>query len=148
MSIFWPDPMRFFWPEGKNMKNWDFWRKFFRFWGGWPDATEALKKCPGPNFFGKGIFMQNFSSQALKLRKPSTKFCTGLPDNSGKVLNTSMTPKTWPPDPRVPQTPKPKQITGEKTLLYKKCPDGWRKLIKFFLSSAGAWLASLIYNMP
>jgi len=28
------------------------------------------------------------------------------------------------PDLRVPQTPKPKQSTGEKTLLYKKCPDG------------------------
>jgi len=27
-------------------------------------------------------------------------------------------------DPRVPQTPKPKQITGEKTLCNVKCPDG------------------------
>jgi len=38
--------------------------------------------------------------------------------------------QVWPrqpntPDPGVPQTPKPKRITGEKTLLYKKC-------IKFF----------------
>jgi len=31
---------------------------------------------------------------------------------------------TQPPDLGVPQTPKPKQITGEKTLLDKKCPDG------------------------
>jgi len=38
----------------------------------------------------------------------------------GKVLNTSMTLPTRYPDPRVPQTPKPIQITGEKTLLYKK----------------------------
>jgi len=34
-----------------------------------------------------------------------------------------MTPPTRPPDPGVTQTPKPKQITGEKTLLYKKSPD-------------------------
>jgi len=35
-----------------------------------------------------------------------------------------MTLPTKPPDPEVPQTPKPKQITGEKTFLYKKCPEG------------------------
>jgi len=35
-----------------------------------------------------------------------------------------MTLPTQPTDPRVRQTPKPKQITGEKTLPYKKCPDG------------------------
>jgi len=35
-----------------------------------------------------------------------------------------MTPPTLTPDLWVPQTPKPQQITGEKTLLYKKCPDG------------------------
>jgi len=66
----------------------------------------------------------------------STKFCTDLPTNSGKVLNTSMTLPTQPPDPGVPQTPKPQQITGEKTLPYKKC-------IKFFPLSAGPRLASL-----
>jgi len=53
-----------------------------------------------------------------------TKFCTDLHANSGKVLNTSITLPTQTPDPGIPQTPKPKQITGEKTLLYKKCPDG------------------------
>jgi len=47
----------------------------------------------------------------------STKFCTDLPTNSGKVLNTSMTPSTQLPDPMVPQIPKPKQIMGEKILL-------------------------------
>jgi len=36
----------------------------------------------------------------------STKFCTDLPTNPGMVLSTSMTAPTWPPDPRVPQTPK------------------------------------------
>jgi len=41
-----------------------------------------------------------------------------------KVLNTSMTQPTQPPDPRAPQTLKPKPTTGEKTLLYKKCSDG------------------------
>jgi len=73
----------------------------------------------------------------------STKFGTDLHTNSGKVLNTSMTLSTWPPDPRVPQTPKPKWFTGEKTLCNVKCPDGWRKLIKFFPGSAGARLASI-----
>jgi len=57
----------------------------------------------------------------------STKFCTDLHTNSGKVLSTCMTPPTRPPDPGVPQTPKPQQVTGEKTLCNKKCPDGWRK---------------------
>jgi len=46
---------------------------------------------------------------------------------------------TQPPDPGVPQTPKPKQITGEKTFLHKKC-------IKFFPGSAGPQLASSIIN--
>jgi len=53
----------------------------------------------------------------------STKFCTGLHTKSGKVLNTSQTLPNRTPDPGIPQTPKPKQITKEKTLLYKKCPD-------------------------
>jgi len=39
-----------------------------------------------------------------------------------------------PPDPGVPQTPKPNWITGEKTLLHKKC-------INFFLAELGpSWL--------
>jgi len=37
----------------------------------------------------------------------STKFCTDLHTNSGKVPNTSLTPPTWTPDPGVPQNPKP-----------------------------------------
>jgi len=45
-----------------------------------------------------------------------------------------MTPPTRPPDHRVSQTPKPKQITGEETLLHKKC-------IKFFRAAPGpGWL--------
>jgi len=44
----------------------------------------------------------------------SDKFCTDLSTNSWKVLNTTITPPTQPPDPGVPQTPKPKQTTGEK----------------------------------
>jgi len=59
---------------------------------------------------------------------------TDLPINSGKVLNTSMTPQTLPLDSGVSQTPKPKWVTGEKTLLYKKCPDGRRKLINLVTS--------------
>jgi len=77
-------------------------------------------------------------------RPISTKFCTDLPTNSGKVLNTSMTLPTQLLDPGVPQTLKPKWVTGEKTLCNVKCPDGWCKLIKFFLGSAGAQLASII----
>jgi len=50
----------------------------------------------------------------------STKFCIDLHTNSGKVLNTSMTPSTQPPDPGVTQNPKPKQITGEKRFALQK----------------------------
>jgi len=49
----------------------------------------------------------------------STKFYTDFHTNTGKVLNTSLTWPTQPPDPWVPQTSKPIQITGEKTLLQK-----------------------------
>jgi len=56
-----------------------------------------------------------------------------------------MTTPTQPLDSGVPQTLKPKRISGEKTLCNVKCPDGWRKLIKFFLGSAGAlWLEIVI----
>jgi len=41
----------------------------------------------------------------------STKISTDLPINSGKVLNTSMTPQTQPLDPGLPQTPKLKWVT-------------------------------------
>jgi len=58
----------------------------------------------------------------------STKFCTDLTTNVGKVLNTSLTLPTQPPDPWVLQALKPKQIHWIKTLLYKKC-------IKFFPAS-------------
>jgi len=75
-------------------------------------------------------------------RPISTKFCTDLSTNSGKVLNTSMTPPTQPLNPRVPKTLKPKRVTGEKTLCNITCPDGWRKLIKFFLGPG--WL---VYNI-
>jgi len=46
-----------------------------------------------------------------------------------------MTPPTWPPDPRILQAQKPKQISEEKTFLYKKC-------IRFFPGSAGPQLDS------
>jgi len=49
----------------------------------------------------------------------SAKFCTDLHTNSGKGLNTSMTLPIWPPDFRVPQTPNPKQVTGEKLCFSK-----------------------------
>jgi len=38
----------------------------------------------------------------------STKFCTDLPANSGKVLNTSMTPPTQPLHPQSPQPMNPR----------------------------------------
>jgi len=67
--------------------------------------------------------MSLFHAQTAK--PISTKFCSDLPTNSGKVLNTSMTPLTLPLDPRLPQTPKPKWVTGEKTLCNGKCSDGY-----------------------
>jgi len=74
----------------------------------------------------------------MQTAKPiSTKFCTDLHTNSEKVFNT---PPTLPPDAGYPQTPKPKQITGEKTLLYKKC-------IKIFPGSAGPRLAKIDINV-
>jgi len=65
----------------------------------------------------------------------STKFCTDLTANSGKVLGTSITPPTRPLDPRVPQTQKP--------LCNVTCPDGRFNFTKFFPGSARARLASL-----
>jgi len=61
------------------------------------------------------------------------QICTDLHTNSGKVLKTSLTPPTQPPDPGVPQTPKPKQNTREKLYFTKNAlyfsrtaPDpGW-----------------------
>jgi len=70
------------------------------------------------------------------------KFCTDLPTNSGKVPNTSMTPLMQPPE-----TPKPKQITWEKTFFYQTCPEGWLNLIEFFPCRAGARLASIHINV-
>jgi len=58
-------------------------------------------------------------------RPISTKFCTYLQTNSVKVLNTSMTPPTWPPDPMVSQFSKLSQVTGEKTLCDIECSDGY-----------------------
>jgi len=74
----------------------------------------------------------------------STKFCTDLHTNSGKVLNTSMTPQTRPLDPRVPQTPKPKRVTGEKTLCNVKCSDGYPYTIKLISQAVPGpgWLVS------
>jgi len=54
----------------------------------------------------------------------STKFCTDLHINSGVGVSF------YKYNPVVPKTPKPKLITGEKTLLYKKC-------IKFFRAVPG-----------
>jgi len=91
--------------------------------------------------FGNGIFWYNYLHrcfiyverlfvhislfQAQTTAPLSGIFCTDLHTNSGKVLNTSLTPLTWPLDPGVPQTPKPKCVTGEKTLCNVKCPDGY-----------------------
>jgi len=65
--------------------------------------------------------------------------------NSGRVLNESWTLQTQPPDPRVPQVPKPKQITGEKTLLYKNVQMGD---FNFSQAVPGLRLASLFRETP
>jgi len=77
-----------------------------------------------------------------QIRRPIfTKFCTDLHNNSGKVLNTSLTQPTRSPDPGVPQTPKPKQITGEK-LCYTK------NALNFFRPVPGpGWLVSNISGL-
>jgi len=62
--------------------------------------------------------------QVLTAVPISIKFCTDLHTNSVKVLNTTMTPTAQLPDPGVPQTPKPDQITGEKALCNVKYTDG------------------------
>jgi len=97
-------------------------------------AKKDLDLKPLPKILFLGHFALKNSSSIMYLPMSlfhagtagliSTKFCTDLPANSGKVLNTSMTPSTQPLDPRLPQTPKPKQVTGEKTLCNVKCPDG------------------------
>jgi len=58
-------------------------------------------------------------------RPISANFCTDLHTNSGKVLTTSMILPSHPPNLGVPQTPKPKQVTGEKSLCNANCPDGY-----------------------
>jgi len=62
----------------------------------------------------------------------STKFCTDLPTNSGKILNTVM----------IPPTPKPKRVTGEKTLCNVKCSDGYPYTIQLISQAAPvpSWL--------
>jgi len=72
----------------------------------------------------------------------STKFCTDLHTHSGKVLKTSMTLPTQPSDPGLPQTPKPKQITGEKTLCNVKYLVTVLSKKYFVLCSGGPQLAS------
>jgi len=57
-----------------------------------------------------------------------------------------MTPPTQPLEHGVPQTPKSKQVMGEKTLCNLKCLNGWCKRIKFFPGSAEARLASNEYT--
>jgi len=85
-----------------------------------------------------------FTPELLDLSPPN--FAQTSPSTQGRFLT-----QAWPcqPDPQttgVPQTLKPKWVIGEKPLLYKKCPDGWRKIIKFFPGSARAWLASSKYK--
>jgi len=71
----------------------------------------------------------------------SNKFHTDLHTNSQKFLKTSMIPPTHPPDPSVPQTPKPKQITsGEKALLYKNA-------LNLVFSISWHWATRLIISI-
>jgi len=110
----------------------------------WAKITQSLCQLEHNRvvFYKKMVFISLYKSDCLYLcplftpktaRPISTKFCTDLHTNSRKVLNTSMTLQTRPLDPRVPQIPKPKWVTGEKTLCNVKCPDGQLNLIKFFL---------------
>jgi len=74
--------------------------------------------------------------------EPPDQFCTDLHTHSGKVLNTILTPPTWPPDPGIPQTPKPKQITGHFFVKQSFSPcEGlckiWWRLVCWFTSERG-----------
>jgi len=82
---------------------------------------------------------------ARTARPISTKFCTDLPTNSGKVLNTSTAMPTQPLVPGVPQFLKPKWVTEEKTLCNKKCPDGYLSTI-YLISQAALGPGLLVYN--
>jgi len=81
-------------------------------------------------WIGKGLFVPMFPFHARIPWPISTKFCTDLHNNSGKVINTSMTPPTRLQDPRVLQTPEPKLDKGEKTLCNVKCPYGYPDTVK------------------
>jgi len=73
----------------------------------------------------KRLYLTMFAFHLRTAGPISTKLCTDLPTNLGKVLNTSMIPPTWPLDSGIPKTPNPKWVTGEKTLCNVKCPDGY-----------------------
>jgi len=106
-------------PKGRKLKNLGFLGKIFlsqtQTKDGWP-GSKFLKPEPITT-----MYLPLSLFHPLTARPISTKFWTGLPINSGKVLNTSLTLPTQPPDPVVHQATKPKQIIGEKTLLFKKC---------------------------
>jgi len=85
--------------------------------------------------------MSLFCSQTA--RQTSTKFCTDLHTNSGKIPYTSMTLPTRPPDPRVPQTSKLLPISGEKPLPYKNVQMGDLVSFNFSRAAAGPGLAGI-----
>jgi len=84
-------------------------------------SSNFSRAAPGPGWLVCIYIYKRDCSMSLFHKRTawpiSTKFCTDLHTNSGKVLNTSLTLPTLHPDPGLLKTPKPKQITGEKTLL-------------------------------
>jgi len=87
-------------------------------------------------------YMSLFHMQTT--RPTYTKFCTDLHTNSGRFLT-----QVWPCRPNsltlwYPKLQNLNRSQKKKTLLFKKCPDWWLNLSKFFPGSAQLQLASLI----
>jgi len=88
-------------------------------------SSNFSRAAPGPGWLVFYIYRRSdclywctymYPFHAQTARPISTKFCTDLPANSGKVLNTSVTPPTWPPGPQ--GTPNSKTWSLEKKLCF------------------------------
>jgi len=105
------------------------------------------RAAPGPRWLVSLYIKETVPMSPFHVRTDgpiSTKFCTDLHTNLGKVLNTIMIPTSGPQG-----TPNSKTQMGQgrETWCNVKCPDGSHLLIKFFLGSAGARLASLLSSI-
>jgi len=113
---------------------------FFEKYPSWPEVLES----DFPSYKYKIACLYLFPSFTHKplnhlhqnLYRPSHQLRKGFLHKSDPG-----NPNPWPRD-----TSSNKTCTDHKrkTLLYKKCPDGWLNHIKSFTGSTGPWLASII----